>query len=84
MEVNNLTGIFKTDVIELKKIMVEKRIDTIMELSERSGINRNTLSQVLAGNIQPSADVMNKLVYTLDIDAEKAGLIFFNSNLLST
>ena len=76
-----MTGLFKTDHIELKKIMAEKEIKTIKELSEKSGINRNTLAQVFDGKKQPSSDVMERIVITLDINPEKAGAIFFKRNL---
>lgn len=75
--------IFKTDHIELKKIMAEKEIKTIKELSERSGINRNTLAQIVNGEKQPSSDVMEKLVITLEIEPERAGKIFFSHILRS-
>lgn len=73
--------IFKTDHIELRKIMVEKEVKTIKELAEKSGVNRNTLAQVFNGEKQPSSDVMEKLVATLEIEPERAGKIFFGNNL---
>ena len=76
-----MTGFFKTDHIELRKIMAEKEIKTIKELSEKSGVNRNTLSQIFDGKKQPSSDVMERLIITLNIKPEKAGIIFFNQNL---
>lgn len=67
---------YRTDNIEIRKLMIEKGIDTIVDLSEKTGINRNTLSKVVNGEIQPSSDVMDKLVSVLDIPPEKAGYIF--------
>ncbi|MBH1941681.1 helix-turn-helix transcriptional regulator [Mobilitalea sibirica] len=78
-----MASIYKTDIIALKKLMVEKEIATISDLSKLSGINRNTLSSVLNGDAQPSAEVMDKLVSTLDIEPEIAGCIFFSLNLRS-
>lgn len=72
-----MAGIFKTDTIELRKIMAEKEIKTTKELSERSGVNRNTLASVLNGSAQPSSDTMEKLVFALDMSPEKAGAVFF-------
>lgn len=72
---------YKTDIIELRKLMAEKGIKTILELSEKSGINRNTLGKILDGTIQPSSDAMDRLVYTLEIHPEKAGKIFFMIDL---
>jgi transcriptional regulator with XRE-family HTH domain len=79
-----MASIFKTDYIELRKIMAEKEIKTTKELAEKSGINRNTLGDILNGKIQPSADVMERLVITLEIKPEKAGKIFFKDNLRTT
>ena len=65
-----MAEIYKTDYIEIKKIMAEKEIKTIKELAEKTGINRNTLSNIL--------NVMEKLVFSLEIPPEKAGRIFFS------
>ena len=65
-----MASIYKTDVKEIKKIMIDRGINTMTELSEKSGINRNTLSQVLNGESQPSSDVMDKLVSALKIEPE--------------
>ncbi len=70
-----------TDVIALKKVMVEKGFKTINALASAAGINRTTLGKVLDGRIQPSSDVMFKLVETLEISAPDAGNIFFARNL---
>lgn len=74
-------GYFKTDNVELRKMMTEKEIMTTKELAEKSGINRNTLAMVLKGRQQPSSEVMEKLVIALDIEPEKAGTIFFSQSL---
>lgn len=66
-----------TDTIELKKIMAEKNIKNITELAEKSGISRNTLSYVLRGIKQPSAEVMDKLVICLEMEPSRAGIVFF-------
>ena len=73
--------IYKTDVVEIRKKMAEQRIKTVTELSERSGINRNTLAKVLNEEIQPSSDVMEKLVFCLKMKPYEAGAIFFKLNL---
>ncbi|RKN75090.1 XRE family transcriptional regulator [Paenibacillus ginsengarvi] len=62
-------------------MMVEKGISTTIQLSSLTGVNRNTLSQVLRGEIQPSAEAMRKLVSVLEIPPEHAGEIFFSPNL---
>ena len=73
-----MAEIYKTDYIEIKKIKAEKEIKTIKELAEKTGINRNTLSNILNGKVQPSSDVMENLVFSLEIPPEKAGRIFFS------
>ncbi|MBD5459128.1 MAG: helix-turn-helix transcriptional regulator [Lachnospiraceae bacterium] len=72
---------YTVDIIELKKIMVEKKLDKIIDLSLASKIDRNTLSKILNGDAKPSTTVIEKLMYTLQIPPEKAGTIFFNINL---
>lgn len=69
------------DVIELKKIMVTKGLDKIVDLASASKVDRNTLSKILSGEMKPSTTVIEKLMCTLDIPSEKAGTIFFNQNL---
>lgn len=71
----------KTNTTELRKLMAEKGIITVLELSEITGINRRTLGKVLRGEIQPSADVMYKLAEGLEISPEIAGKIFFAEDL---
>ncbi len=76
-----MNGALATNTNELRKLLIDCDIKTVKELSERTGVNRNTLSQVLNGKIQPSSDVMVQLVWALDIEPQKAGEIFFNRNL---
>lgn len=74
-------SIYKTDTVAIKKRMIEKNIKTITELSERTGVNRTTLSKVLSGEKQPSSEVMEKLVFNLDFTPQEAGPIFFMLDL---
>lgn len=71
----------KTDVIALKKAIIEKGFKTNTSLADASGINRNTIGLVLNGEIQPSYDVMVKLIATLELSELDAGRIFFAPNL---
>lgn len=73
--------VYKTDTIAIKKRMVEKNIKTITELSEITGINRNTLSKIISGKIQPSSEAMQKLVFKLDFAPQEAGNVFFCNKL---
>lgn len=72
------------NTVELRKKLAEKGIHTIVELSGKTQISRNTLGNILNGKAQPSSNTMNKLVVALELDAETAGRIFFNHNLLIT
>lgn len=76
-----MTRIYKTDIIELKKLMVEKGLDKIIDLSAASGVDRNTLSKIVGGEIQPSSTVMDRLIWALEMKPESAGKIFFYSGL---
>jgi DNA-binding phage protein len=69
------------NVIELKKMMLDKGFERITDLSEATGINRNTLGKVLSGNAQPSSRTMIELKSILEMTSKQAGEIFFNSNL---
>ena len=72
---------FNVDVKELKKIMVDKDIYKIKDLSNISGVDRNTLGKVLSGEQRPSSAVMYAIVEALNITPRVAGEIFFNQNL---
>lgn len=78
-----MANFYKTNYIEIKKMMAEKEINTIKELSEKSGINRNTLGKILSGEIQPSAEAMEGIAIALEMKPEIAGRIFFNIDLRS-
>lgn len=71
----------RTDIIRLKKIMIDRGVGKNVALSKESGINRDTIGKVLNGEIQPSSTVMGKLITTLKIPPDEAGKIFFSSNL---
>lgn len=69
------------DVKELKKCMIDAGIETNAELSDKSGVNRNTIGDILNEKIYPSSDVMTRIVSALSMDPEKAGLVFFARKL---
>lgn len=75
---------YQVNIIELKKIMVEQGMERIVDLSKASTIDRNTLSKVLSGDVKPSTTAIEKLMGALKIPPEKAGIIFFASNLRNT
>lgn len=75
---------YEVDVVELKKIMVEQKLDKIVDLAAASTVDRNTLSKVISGDVKPSTTVIEKLMIALNIPPEKAGPIFFRLNLRNT
>ena len=72
---------YSVNTVELKKLMIEKGIETISELSEKSGVGRDTCSGVVNGKIRPSTAVMEKIMIALEMKPVDAGLIFFKPNL---
>ena len=71
----------EVDTAALRWYMDKAGIRTILDLSDATGINRNTLSGVLKGTVYPSSDVMGRMVSALGIPPEKAGAIFFSQKL---
>ena len=76
-----MNTIYTIDCIALRTKMAMKGINTIKELSEKSGIGRNTLSKILNGKLKPSIRVIERLIIVLEITSDEAGSIFFNQNL---
>lgn len=73
--------LYSVDTIELRKAMVEKEIYTIVELSQKSDVNRNTLSGILNGDIRPSSAIIERIAGVLSLGAEDIGRIFFKNKL---
>ena len=67
---------FEVDVKALRKAMIDQGYNTLNDLSSVSGINRNTLSQVLRKRSYPSIAVIHKLIRVLHLTGEEAGRIF--------
>jgi transcriptional regulator with XRE-family HTH domain len=72
------------DTVELKKLLIEKNIDSIGAFAELSGVGRDTISGILKGTIRPSTAVMDKIIIALELDPAVAGHIFFKPNLRNT
>lgn len=72
---------YTTDIKALQKIMIDNDINTITELSDKSGVNRNALSGMFNGRLQPTSETMIKLVDCLHIEPAVAGEIFFKPDL---
>lgn len=72
------------DTKELKKAMIDAELDSIQALSDKSGVNRNTVADTVNGKILPSSEVMRKMATALELPSERAGLIFFATQLTSS
>ena len=72
---------YEIDTIELKKLMIDNHLDSIDALSEKSGVNRNTVADTVNGRAYPSTMVMHKIAMTLHMDSHIAGKIFFKEKL---
>lgn len=75
---------YVVDTVGLRKAMAEKEVNTTEELAKRSGVNRNTLADVLNGKTRPSTSVMDRIAIALSMTPEAAGHIFFANNLRNT
>lgn len=72
---------YKANTIELKKRMVECKLDLIRDLSKATGLSRPTVSNVVRGTTQPSTDVIDMFMQVLNLTPEEAGIIFFANDL---
>ena len=72
---------YRVDTIELKKIMIEMRLEKISDLAKASGVDRNTLGKILSEELRPSTTAIEKIMRALSISPERFGAIFFSPNL---
>lgn len=75
---------YVVDTVALKKVLIDKGIDSYIALAELSGVGRDTVAGVLKGEIRPSTAVMDKFIVALELKPELAGLIFFKPILRNT
>lgn len=61
--------------------MVEADIKTIGELEEKSGVNRNSISDYVNLKQTPSYDSIVRISEALELDTEGIGRVFFGGNL---
>lgn len=66
---------------ELRIYIAKAGFEKIADLSKASGINRKTIGEVLSGKANPSTNTINKLIDCLNIPFDKAGYVFFNTDL---
>lgn len=75
---------YSVDTVALKKLLIDKGIDSNTAFAEKSGVGRDTISGILKGTIRPSTAVMDKIIIALELEPAAAGLIFFKPNLRNT
>lgn len=80
MNQDKLIG-YEIDTVELKKLMIDHRMDSIEALAAKSSVNRNTIADTVNGRSYPSTMVMHKIALTLNMDSATAGRIFFKPKL---
>ena len=69
------------DTKEFKKAMIDADCDTYGQLSDKTGINRMTLSDYASGAQNPSYDSIAKLADVMNLTYEQIGSIFFHLDL---
>lgn len=72
---------YRVNVAELKKAMIDSGFNKVKDLSQATGVDRNTLGKILNEKAIPSSRTMYALVSALNLSYEKAGEIFFSHNL---
>lgn len=68
----------KVDTFALADIARRNGCKTIKSISEKTGLNRNLVSEVINGHRKPTSDFMYKFVEAFNVSGEDAGKIFFN------
>ena len=72
------------DTVELRKLMIEKGIESFGEMARISGVNRGTVAKVVKGLARPSTDVMDRFIDALEMESTVAGAVFFKQVLRNT
>ena len=73
--------VYGVDSQELRKVMIDANINTIVGLADASGVDRNTISAILNDKAKPSASVIEKIAVALSLSGEDIGRIFFSKKL---
>ncbi|MBR4543563.1 MAG: helix-turn-helix transcriptional regulator [Lachnospiraceae bacterium] len=74
---------FCVDLVALDEITRRAGCKTYTEIADRLEMNRNTVANVMTGKEKPSALFMMRFVEAFDVEAGRAGHIFFKRNLRS-
>lgn len=72
---------YEVDSKELKKLMIDHDIESISILSEKTGIDRNTIAKILDGKVLPTYRVIERIAKLLQMDSQQIGSIFFKQKV---
>lgn len=72
---------YSVDTHQLRIAMINADLNTITDLSNASGVNRNTLGGILDGSVRPSSSVIERIASALALDGKDIGTIFFSQKL---
>lgn len=72
---------YTVDEKELRKAMISAGYNTIIDLSNASDVDRNTIGGILNGKVRPTSTVIEKLARALSLSGADIGLIFFKNKL---
>ena len=73
--------IIKTDIELLRKNITESHYRDMEMIATECRITQTQLLLIISGKVQPTSDVMYKLVDVLGIHHQTAGKIFFSTTL---
>lgn len=79
-----MNNAYKIDTDALVDIARRCGDKTIKAMSERLGIDRNIIGEVISNKRKPSSKFMFTFVEKYNVEPKKAGKIFFNMNLHNT
>lgn len=69
------------DTAKLRYYMDKAGCRSVLDLEQKTGVNRNTLAGVLNGKALPSSETMDKIITGINIPVDEAGGIFFADKL---
>jgi len=72
---------YEVDCKELRKLMIDHDIDSIVTFAEKTGIDRGTIAKVLDGKMLPTYRVIESLAKVFKMDSQQIGSIFFKQKV---
>lgn len=69
---------YKVDGIELRKAMVGKGYNSVLQFANNCEVSRNTMSGIVNGRIRPSSKTIEIIADVLELSSDDIGRIFFS------